>query len=394
MIANSARWTDSHLSRGARRFLIALAVVGVATLVVGAAMAPQRVAANLLLISMYLVGIGVGAAFFISLQYLSGASWAVALRRVPEALCMALIPGAVGIGLVLLVWPTLYPWFRPTPELAPHITGFKSFWLSRPFFLARSAIYLLLWIALALALVRNSRRQDIDGDVDCTRRNVRLSAVFMVVFAASFWLASFDWIMSLEPEWYSTIFGVYNFAGSFLSVVALMTVLAIWLQRRGPLRNILTEEHLHDLGKLLFAFSTFWMYIWFSQYMLIWYANIPEETVYFVRRLRGAWAPLLVLNLVLNWVLPFFALLSRRAKRSPALMLKVAGVVLVGRWLDLYLMIMPAVAGPTPPFGAWEAGLAAGGVAGLLLVFSWALGSAPPVPMNDPLVRESLCYHQ
>jgi len=394
MTANFAQPLELHLPRGTRRLLAALVLIGAGTLMIGAGVAPQRVAANLLLVSMYLIGVGVGAAFFIALQYLAGASWAVALRRVPEALCAALILGAATLSLVLLVWPTVYPWSRPSPELAQHLTGFKGLWLSRPFFLGRTAVYLALWILLAWAIVRTSHRQDADGDVACTRRNVRLSAVFMVVFAATFWLASFDWIMSLEPEWYSTIFGVYNFAGSFLSAVALMTVLVIWLQRRGPFRNVLTEEHLHDLGKLLFAFSTFWMYIWFSQYMLIWYANIPEETDYFIRRLRGAWAPLVVLNLFLNWVFPFFALLSRRAKRSPGLMLKVAGVILVGRWLDLYLMILPPAAASTPVFGIWEVGTAAGGVGALLLVLSRVLRSTPLVPMKDPFVPESLHYHQ
>src|SRR5262249_54514930 len=160
-----------------------------------------------------------------------------------------------------------------------------------------------------------------------------------------FWLASFDWVMSLEPHWASTIFGIYNFAGMFSSGIALMVLLVLSLCQTGPLRDFVNEEHLHDLGKLLFAFSTFWMYIWFSQYMLIWYADIGEESVYYVHRLHNAWAPLFLLNIILNWVAPFAALLSRGAKRSPRALGRVAAVVLAGRTLDVYLMIGPPLYG-------------------------------------------------
>ena len=178
-----------------------------------------------------------------------------------------------------------------------------------------------------------------------TRENARLSAVFLVVFGFTFWLAGYDWIMSLEPHWYSTIFAVYQFAGLVLSGLAMITILAIWLEKQGPLKGALTHEHLHDLGKLLFAFSTFWMYIWFCQYMLIWYANIPEETVHYVHRLHGFWEPVFLLNFLLNWAVPFLVLLHVPAKRSRSMMLKVCWVILVGRWVDLYLMIMPPIAG-------------------------------------------------
>jgi len=166
-----------------------------------------------------------------------------------------------------------------------------------------------------------------------------------MVFSVTFTLASVDWIMSLEPMWSSTIFGVYNFAGLFESGLAAIILAALWLERQGPLRGVLTEEHLHDLGKLLFAFSTFWAYIWFSQYMLIWYTNIPEETTYFLRRLHGVWLALFLANVVLNWVVPFAVLLRRDAKRMRRVLGLVAAVVLVGRLLDLYLMIFPSVKG-------------------------------------------------
>jgi hypothetical protein len=387
------RQFDIHLSPRSHGLFRVLALVGVLTFVVGLLVSPQRAWANLLLVSFALLGIGLGGAFFIALQYLCGAGWAVAVRRVPEAMCKALPVGAIGIMLVLLFRPSLYPWVDPA-EGAHAITGFKAWWLSRPFFLMRSAFYLLSWILLAGAMVRNSRRQDADGDHAHTRANVRLAAVFTVLYAITLSLASFDWIMSLEPEWYSTIFGVYNFAGMFVAALSVIVLGSVWLQRTGPFRSILTEEHLHDLAKLILAFSTFWAYIWFSQYMLIWYANNPEETGYYIRRQHGAWFSLFMLNFFLNWAVPFFVLLSRRAKRNAAVMVKVALLLLVGRWLDLYLMIMPPLAGTTPPFGPLEIGLAAGGVALFVLIFTRALRAAPLVPMRDPYVLESLYYHQ
>ena len=240
--------------------------------------------------------------------------------------------------------------------------------------------------------MRTSRAQDRSGAAALTSRNVRLSVAFVIVFALSFWLASVDWIMSLEPDWYSTIFGVYNFAGLFASALALIVLVVLWMRRMGELADFVTDEHLHDLGKLLFAFSTFWMYIYFSQYMLIWYANIPEESTYYVRRREPSWVPLFYLNVALNWVVPFLALLSRPAKRTRVLAW-VAVVVLLGRWLDLYLMVWPAVVPGPPRLGLGEVGplLAAAGL--FVLAFERTFAQAPPVPLREPALAASLSYH-
>ena len=171
-----------------------------------------------------------------------------------------------------------------------------------------------------------------------------------------------------------------------------MIVLLVLWARRGPLADFVNEEHLHDLGKLLFAFSTFWMYIWFSQYMLIWYANIPEEAAYYVRRMEGAWGPLFLLNMLLNWAIPFAVLLPRGTKRSPAWLGRMAVVVLAGRWLDLHLMVNGA-AGRAPSLGLWEIGPMLGATALFLLVFLRATAQAAPAPLRDPYLIESLHYH-
>ena len=370
----------------------ALTAIGGLTLFGGLYFAPQRTWLNLLLISYYLLGLALAGAVWITLQYVSGAHWSTALRRVPEAMASLLPFAAVGILAVLILKPSLYPWISGLPADGGAI-GFKQAWLNLPFFRLRAIFYLVGWLAFIWALLRISRAQDANGDLKHTRSSSRISAAFLVFFGVTFCLASFDWIMSLEPEWYSTIFGFYNFAGLFVSGLAALALLLVWLQRNSPMRTVITQQHLHDLGKLLFGFSTFWAYLWFSQYMLIWYANLPEETVYYVQRLHGFWQPLFVLNLFLNWVIPFFALLPRLNKQRPGVLVRVSIILLVGRWLDLYLMIMPPFSGGKPHINLWEIGMAAGLVGIFVLGMLAALRKAPLVPVRDPYLAESLHYH-
>jgi hypothetical protein len=366
-----------------------VAVLGGAALLAGLALSAPRAWSNVLLAGLYLLGLGLAALAFVAIQYASGGTWATVLRRVPEALA-----GLIPCGGLLIVLAAacgggeLYPWMS---ESAPG--GFRGIWLQPGFFFVRALIYLGLWTVFGAAILITSRRQDDTGSPALTHRNARLSAIFLPVFGVTVWLSSVDWIQSLEPHWSSTIFGVYGFAGLFLSGLAAITILTIRLRAAGPLAGLVTREHLHDLGKLLFAFSTFWMYIWFSQFMLIWYGNLPEEGTYYVHRLTGAWAPLFWANVLLNWAIPFLVLLSEKAKRSEKVLLRVAGVILVGRWLDLYLLIAPSVDGATPSFGIWEAG-AILGMAGLfVLVFNRMLHSAPMVPAGDPYLEESRHHH-
>ena len=378
--------TRVRLAPRAHQGLIGLTAIGAIVAAAGAVMAPDRMWANWLLVAYYALGLGLAGLCFVAIHYTAGASWSAAIRRVPEALAGTLPFAAVLLAVVFVARPQLYRWTVAVGSgvaLSPAL-AFKHAWLSRPFFLFRAAVYSSIWIAFAVAIRRASRRQDDDGDWRWTRANVRLSAAFLMVFGVTFSLASVDWVMSLEPSWYSTIFGVYNFAGLFLSGLAAIIVVALWLERAGPFKHVLTSDHLHDLGKLLFAFSVFWIYIWFSQYMLIWYTNIPEETAYFVRRAHGGWFVLFLANVVLNWLVPFVVLLRRDAKRRRQTLGLVAVIVLVGRWLDIYLMILPAVVGATPRLGVWELGLTAGGIGAFGLALAWVLNGAPAVPLADP----------
>jgi hypothetical protein len=381
-----------ELPGGARTAFMALAAIGAVAAVAGAFMSPERMWASWLLVAYYTLGLSLAGLCFVAIHYASGSTWSVAVRRVPEALGGAL-PFSLAMLLVLFIArPQLYGWAAGDLE-GEGAMAFKHFWLSRPFFLVRAAVYSAIWILFGLAIRQRSRRQDRDGDMRWTRDNVRLSAIFLVLFGITVSLASIDWVMSIEFHWFSTIFGVYNFAGLFFSGLAAIILLALWLESAGPLRGVLNEEHLHDLGKLLFAFSVFWAYIWFSQYMLIWYTDIPEETAYFVRRQHGAWFAFFLTNVFLNFVIPFFALLRRDVKRRRQALGAVAAIVLVGRWLDVYLMIFPGIVGETPTLGLWEIGLTLGGVGAFGLVLAAVLKGAPAVPIADPELVESLEYH-
>lgn len=365
-----------------------LVILGGSAFAVGLLLAPASTWANLLLLGSFGVSLGLAGAVFLALQYVTGAGWGVAIRRVPEAM-FGLVPiSALGLAAVFLIHPSLYPWFAHEHH-DPSVL--RTIWLDWPFFLVRAAIYVGLWTLFSGALLYHSRQQDCDGSLDHTLASTRWAALFLVVFGLTYWLASYDWIMSLEPEWISTVFGLYNFAGLFQSGLAVIILLVLWLRRLGPYRRVVTEQHLHDLGKLLFAFSIFWVYIWFCQYMLIWYVNNPEETPYYIERLQGEWGPLFWANVVLNWVIPFVVLLPATAKRNVKVLANVAGLVLVGRWLDLFLMIRPAPEGMVA--GILEVCMVLGMVGICVLVISRALSRAALVPSHDPYLIESLPSH-
>ncbi len=348
-------------------WLWASAVVGGLALALGGVLQPQRLWPNLLLLGFLSVGFGLGGLLLIAFRDLTGARWNDSFRCVREALAATLPWAAPVMAVIVIAGLSSYPWYR-AGTLAEKTDWFKRWWLEPEFFTVRAISYLAIWIVFAIAMVRASRREAVhDGP---TRTSVRLSAAFLVVFSLTFWLASTDWIMSLEPSWYSTAFAVYNFGGILLSSLAAVILVTVWLRRSGPLKHVVTREHLHDLGTLLLSFSCFWMYIWFCQYMLIWYTNVPEETSHYASHIHGLWAPLFYANIVINWAIPFAVLLPRASKESAGLLAKVSLLVLVGRWLDVYLMVFPATTNGNPLIGFCELGAIAVvvGILGLLVL--------------------------
>jgi hypothetical protein len=292
-----------------------------------------------------------------------------------------LIPGARS---------TLFPWTHPGAfDGLPAIAG-KARYFNAPFVYARIAVVFLIWTVFARAFRRASLLQDRIGGTPGaslrlhTRLN-RLGAGFLVVFALTITAAAYDWIGSLDPSWSSTMFAVYIFAGVFVGGVAAVTLGTVTLARRQPLRAAVGEAQLHDLGKLMFAFSIFWAYIFVCQYLLIWYGNIPEEITHFLSRTNGGWLPLFVANVLINFVVPFLGLLSVPAKTNPRRLALIAGVILAGRWLDLYILIMPTL-WRQPRFGVVEPLIALAYGALVVLLFRFFVARAPLVPLNDPVL--------
>ena len=364
--------------------------IGALAAFVGLVFQRENLWASLLVNAYYLIGLGLGAVFFICINYVAASGWSVVTRRVSEAMTGIIPIGFAGILITITLGYEIYPAF--TGE--EHLTGFKDLWLGYSFFIIRAFVYFAIWLYFTKAILANSRQQDHDGNLSHTQKNTRLSALFIVLFSLAAWLSSFDWIMSLEPHWFSTIFGVYCFSGFFASSIAVTIILLVWLQKQGALNGIVTDEHLHDLGKLLFAFTTFWAYIWFSQYMLIWYSDMPEETNYFIVRTGTVWGPLFIFNILINWLVPFFILMPARTKRNMGILVKVAIVVLVGHWLDLYLMVYPAISPEAIKFGLVEIGLPVGALGLFGLVTLKKLSEHPLVPIKDPYLQESLHHHQ
>ncbi len=342
--------------RGRARCIAAGCAVAVITAVAGAMLENERLGPNLLLAGAYLAGLAVGAMFFTAVQALSGASWSKSLRTIPGALPSTLPAAMVLLLLVFVGRPETYSW---TFETQP---GLRGAWLSWPFFITRSMVYLGLWMLSARLLVRH------EG-------SPRVAAGVLPVGALTGWLAAGDWLMSLTPQWASTVFGLYVYAGFIVSALAAVLIGCIALRAQGPAGLMtVSPDQLRDLASLLFGFSCLWMYVWYCQYMLIWYTNQPHETDYYVVRTGSDWRALFFATVALKWAAPFVLLLGRTAKRNLVVLGLAATSSLVGQWLDLYVMIFPSVAPDRPRPGLAELGMALGIVA----VCSWILRNREP----------------
>lgn len=289
----------------------------------------------------YLLALALGALFFVILQHLTRAGWSVVVRRLAEGVTAVLPFLAVLAVPVVLGLHQLYHWSDAEVVAQDHLLQGKAPYLNGPFFVARLVVYFAIWTILARFFVARSVAQDATGDGEISLLLQRRAAPAMIAFALTTTFAAFDLLMSLDPHWFSTIFGVYFFAGAIVSFVALLIVITRALQGAGFLVHAITVEHYHDLGKLLFAFTVFWAYIAISQFMLIWYANLPEETGWFLRRQTNGWQWIGLALILGHFLVPFAALLGRQPKRNPRMLALAAVWQLAMGWVDVFYLVGP-----------------------------------------------------
>ena len=405
----------------AKTWSLIMIVVGVIGLLYGLFTGSvERTFANLLLNSYYFTCVCICGIFFCAIQYVAQAGWSTAILRVPQAFAKALPIAAVVLLLVICgglfithtgtneegkqtVIPYLYKLWAlkgvttPGNENYDAVITAKSGYLNIPFFLIRLLVYLVSYSILGNLLVKYSNNEDELGGMFNYNKSFKISVIFLLIFGFTVPLFAFDTIMSLEAHWFSTMFGWYNFAALWVSGLSAITLTLIYLREKGNF-DWVTEDHLHNLGMFMFGFSIFWTYLWFAQYLLTWYANIPEEAAYFFRRMEPQFKPWVWLNIIVNFLTPLLVLMSRDSKRRVKLLKVACIIILCGHWLDYFQMIMPGAVGPQSSWlaeiGPIEIALFIGFVGLFMFTMLNALSKFKSlIPKKHPLLAESLHHH-
>lgn len=387
---------------GLRAMLGVLMAIGALAFITEVRSDPTQAYAAFLINHFVFMGLALAGVFFTALHHLVGSTWSVVVRRVAEAfascLPVALVTFLViAFGVPFLAKPgiaQIYSWSGPEiaqGETVGHLS--KGGWLTPQFFIARNLGALAIWLFFAWRFNRNSIRQDTEHAPEASRMSLRLAPPFILLFAFTLTFAAFDLLMSLEPTWSSTIFGVYCFAGIWQSGLAAITIVVVLLRRQGALDGIVSRVHYHDLGKYLFAFSVFWTYIAFSQFMLIWYANLTDEVEWLIHRTFTGWGQVGILMATLRFAVPFFVLMHQKTKENETVLLAVGTAILVGQWLDIYWIVMPALSQESVVLGWTEIGI----TLGFIGLYGWRLlaflGRYPVAASGDPLYANSVRFH-
>jgi len=342
---------------------------------------------------MFLVSIGVGSLALVALEYLVGATWSTPFRRVSEFLA-SIIP-----VLVILVIPLffgmhdLFHWTSPEALATDPILQSKEPYLNINFFMIRVAIYFVVWLVFFYLFIRNSQRQDVTGDPALTKQSIKFSAIFAILFILTISFTSIDWMMSLEYHWYSTMYGVYYFAGTIVASFAAATFCSVMLNENGYFDSRIKDNSYYSFGTLMFGFNIFWAYIGFSQYMLIWYADLPEETFWFLMRMKGSWSYFSLGLVLVHFIIPFLILLPRSSKVSPKLLIVMAVWMLFAHAYDLYWLIMPTYFTEGFAFGWSELGVLMLAAGLLITVFKYRADRTNLMPVGDPKLEAGLNFH-
>jgi hypothetical protein len=369
-----------------------IAIVASIALAFSMADGTKRLAHAWLLNGWFTLTISLGALFFVAIQHLVRAGWTVTTRRIAEVLgasistpLLLMLPLA---GVLLLGNSELFPWNDPEVVAGDKILEGKSGYLNAPFFIARALIYAVSWIYCGRWYLRASRKQDETGDSQTTGRLESRSAPVLLLLAITTTFAAFDWLMSLDPHWFSTIFGIYVFSASMVAALAVMAIVTSIMVRTKATPAV-NHEHLHDVVKMLYGMNCFWAYIAFSQYLLIWYANIPEETIWLKHRQEYSWDAVTVALAIGHFVVPFIILMPRAVKRNTSLVILMSLGLLAMNWLDLYWIIYPQF-DKAPVFGLMEVLSFVGFVSLFGLAALSRLRGTSFLPIRDPRLEESV----
>jgi hypothetical protein len=368
------------------------ALLGAGACAILGAANPKQFFFSWLVSFLFFLSLALGALFFALIQYAAQGGWWIVLRRIVETTFATLPVMAALVLPVLFGLRDLYSWSVPGAAEHDALLRWKAPLLNVPFFLIRAALYFGCWSFIALLYYRGSRGQDATGDPGVSARLRRLAGPAIIVLALTQTFASIDWIMSLTPHWYSTMFGVYFFAGSFVGFIAFLSVVVVAMHRVGLLDTVINAEHLHDIGKFLFAFTVFWTYIAFSQFFLMWYANLPEETFWFKARMEGSWLQVSLFLMAGHFVAPFFYLIGRSVKRKGSTLAVGGAWLLAMHFVDLYWQVMPTLhpEGLRPTALDVAAFVAVGGC--FVAAASWLMRRHALVPLRDPRLAESLAF--
>jgi hypothetical protein len=389
----NARTYRIEQAEGPGRIALWVGLLGLAASAFGVSADRDQLFYSYLVSLLYWLSLGLGGLFFVMLHHLTGSNWSRVFRRLAENIMMALPVLAILFVPIIFGLHDLYHWADPEVMASDSLLQKKAAFLNPTFFTIRAAGYFAIWTLLAFRLYGASRAEDGGQTEHPARRFTRVSAPGMILFALTITFAAFDWLMSLDAHWYSTIFGAYLFAGAIVAFFGFLIVLVVWIQSRGVMHGLIASGHHHDLGLMLFAFTIFWAYMAFSQYFLIWYANIPEEIIWFLHRWVGSWREMTLLIVFGHFVVPFFILITRVAKRSRSMLAVMAGWMMVMHWVDLHWIAMPTLHHEGISL-SWLDGTTFAGIGG---IFFWAVWrrilAAPVVALGDPKLEKAIHLH-
>jgi hypothetical protein len=387
-------YTDKKLtlSRGFSYFCLVLVIIGIITFIAGFISNPVKTWANYLMNNYYFLTLAIGATFYGALQYITQSGWSSGFIRVPQAMGN-FIPVIAILMLPILIFgmPEIYHWAHPGASFQDPVIAHKLPYLNMGFFVFRFVLYFAIWIFMTQLLRRFSLREDQQGGMTLFYKSEFYSKVYIFSLALTFTLATFDWIMSIDVHWYSTIFAVRNFAMAFYHGSTVIVLIILILNKLGYF-PFLSKAHLRDFSRYIFILSIIWTYLWFSQYILIWYANIPEETIYYLPRTKGEFQPLFYLELIINFAIPFVLLLSNYLVTHKNTLIAICVVIILGQWVDLYQQVIVGSYGKLQ-IGFIEIGSFIGFAGLFAYMTARSLASAPLVPKHHPYLGESLEHH-